>query len=191
MKATLPLHVIIISAVAFLRLSWSAEDFTSTRRISNEGVNSECEIYLAPSLTAALGRGLIAGNDSASGQELGTSIALAVRYHDFKSTQLMYYFYGTHEDDISLAAIGLDMIFNHRETESIKRNWESHEMRNYADQKLAHTTHNNVVLSIKLNVSGRFYHDDLTSILAKPFWVLNSSYSWRGNILFLRRRALV
>ena len=162
MKASMPLPVVITCAVAFLTLCRSSENFSSTSRISNDDVNGECEIYLAPSLTVALGRALIAGNDFASGQEMAPTIALAVRHDDFESTQLTNYLFGTHEDDISLAAIGLDMIFNHREKESVERNWESLEMRYYAEQKLAHTTYNNVILSTISNVSGKLYHDDLT-----------------------------
>ena len=161
MKASISPHVVIICAVAFLTLCRSSENFSSTSSTSDDGVSGECEIYLAPSLTVALGRALIAGNDFASGQVLASSIALAVEHVDFESTQLTNYLFGTHDDDISLAVIGLDMMFNHRETESIKRRWEIPEMRNYAEQTLAHTTYNNVVLSTVSNVSGRLHHDDL------------------------------
>ena len=158
MKASIPLHLVVICAVAFLTLCRSSENFTST----SIDVNGECEIYLAPSLTAALGRALVAGNAFASGQVLASSIALAVRLEDFESNQLTNYLFGTHEDDISIAAIGLDMVFNHQEKKSVERTWEIPEMRNYAEQKLAHTTYNNVILSTVSNVSGRFCDDDLT-----------------------------
>ena len=159
MKASMPLPVVITCAVAFLTLCRSSENFSSTSKISNNG---ECEIYLAPSLTVALGRALIAGNDFASGQKIALSVSLAVRHDDIVTTQLTNYVYGTHEDGISLSVIGLDMIFNHREKESIIRNLESPKMRYYAEQKLAHTTYNNVILSTISNVSGKLYHDNLT-----------------------------
>ena len=162
MKASMPLPVVVTCAVAFLTLCKSSENFSSTSRISSDGVNGECEIYSAPSLTVALGRALIAGNDFASGQKIALSVSLAVRHDDFVTTQLMNYLFGTHEDGISLSVIGLDMIFNHREKESIERTWESPKMRYYAEQKLAHTTYNNVILSTVSNVSGKLYHDNLT-----------------------------
>ena len=159
MKASMPLSIVVTCAVAFLTLCRSSENFSSTSKISNNG---ECEIYLAPSLTVALGRALIAGNDFASGQKIALSVSLAVRHDDIVTTQLTNYVYGTHEDGISLSVIGLDMIFNHREKESIERTWESPKMRYYAEQKLAHTTYNNVILSTVSNVSGKLYHDNLT-----------------------------
>ena len=169
MKASLPLHIVAICAVAFLSHCRSSENnFTRASRIFNDGINGECGTYLAPSLTLALGRALIAGNDIASGQQMTPSIALAVRNDDFESTQLMNYLFGTHEDDISIAAIGLDMMLNHRETKSIERTWENSQMRSYFDQKLAHTTYNNVILSTASNVSGRIYLHNPSSIAAKP-----------------------
>ena len=162
MKVSIPLHLVVICAVAFLIPCRSSENFTSTSRISDDGVSGECGIYLAPSLTVALGRALIAGNDFASGQVLASTIALAVRHDDFESTQLMDYLFETHEEDILIVAIGLDMMFNHREIESVERTSENFQIRNYAEQKVAHTTYNDVILSTVSNVSGRFCHDDLT-----------------------------
>jgi hypothetical protein len=133
---------------------------------------SECGIYLAPSLTAALGRGLIAGKDIVGGQMINPSVTLAVRYDDIKSTQLMNYLFGSHEDDVAIAELGFDMMLNHREMNSIERNWETPELNNYSDQKLAHTTYTNVVPSMVSNVSGRNYHNDPASTLANPFSVI-------------------
>ena len=134
---------------------------SSSSAITVADSTSECGIYLAPSLTAALGRGLIAGKDIIGGQMIYPSVTLAVRYDDVESTQLMNYLFGSHEDDIAIAEIGFDMMLNHREIESIERNWETPELRSYSEQKLAHSTYSNVIPSTVSNISGRFYHEDL------------------------------
>ena len=131
--------------------------FSSSLAITDPDLTSECGIYLAPSLTTALGRGLIAGKDIIGGQMINPSVTLAVRYKDIESTQLMNYLFGSHEDDIAIAEIGYDMMFNHREMSSIDRNWETPELNSYSDQKLAHTTYSNVVPSTVSNISGTIY----------------------------------
>ena len=83
--------------------------FSSSSPIADADSTSECRIYLAPSLTAALGRGLIAGKDIAGGQMINPSVTLAVRYDDVESTQLMNCLFGSHEDDVAMAGIGFDI----------------------------------------------------------------------------------
>ena len=122
----------------------------------DENIVAECGLYLVPLSNPEYGRGLVAGKFIANEQQIDKSVTLAVRSEDIKTTQLNNYVFGTTEEGIAIAELGLDMIYNHRDHSTLKRTWASDDSFKFEDQKLAHTTYNQVAISVPKNVSGRY-----------------------------------
>ena len=118
-------------------------------------LTAECGLYLVPLSNPEYGRGIVAGKLIVNEQQIDRSVTLAVRIEDVTSTQLNNYVFGTTEDGIAIAELGLDMLYNHREYSTLKRTWASEVLFKFEDQKLAHTTYSEVIIKTAKNISGQ------------------------------------
>jgi hypothetical protein len=121
----------------------------------DEAKVAECGLYLMPSRNPEHGRGLVAGKFIVEEQQIDISVTVAIRTEDITGTQLNNYVFGTEEDGIAVAELGLDMLYNHNEISFIKRMWAPTVLSKFEDQKLAHTTYSEVIIKTVKNVSGR------------------------------------
>ena len=121
----------------------------------DEAKVAECGLYLMPSSNPEHGRGLVAGKFIMEEQQVDRSVTVAVRSEDITGTQLNNYVFGTEENGIAVAELGLDMLYNHKEISFMKRTWASTVLSKFEDQKLAHTTYSEVFIKTSKNVSGR------------------------------------
>ena len=122
----------------------------------DEAKVAECGLYLMPSRNPEHGRGLVAGKFIVEEQQIDRSVTVAVRTEDITATQLNNYVFGTEEDGIAIAELGLDMLYNHKNFSFMKRAWASYVLSKFEDQKLAHTTYSEVFIKTSKNVSGRY-----------------------------------
>jgi hypothetical protein len=127
---------------------------TFATEIDEEKV-AECGLYLMPSSNPEHGRGLVAGKFIVEEQQVDRSVTVAIRTEDITATQLNNYVFGTEEDGIAIAELGLDMLYNHKEISFMKRMWAPTVLSKFEDQKLAHTTYNEVIIKTAKNISGR------------------------------------
>jgi hypothetical protein len=125
----------------FLSLSCVTHVAASTAVASRE---PECSLYLAPSFTPGIGRGVFAGTSFRSGEEIDNSLTLAVSQKDIDYWQLGNYVWFTDESGISMAEFGLGMLFNHRNPATVRHVWPKL-VTMTREQKLAHTTYSTVV----------------------------------------------
>lgn len=100
----------------------------------------ECSFYVAPSDTPGLGRGIINGKNISDGQyfEEFSSSTIVVEYESIRKWQLSNYVFGTDNESLSIAAIGLPMLFNHHKDKEYDHYWVDSWLPN--EQKLSHTT---------------------------------------------------
>ena len=113
---------------------------TSLLQAFATGNQPECEIYLAPSLTPGMGRGVFAGTPLAQGGILENSVTLAVRHLDISHWQLNNYVWATDDDETSLAELGVGMLHNHNNPPTISHLWPSH-FKSASEQQQSHTTY--------------------------------------------------
>ena len=122
---------------------------------ADEAPVAECGIYLIPSSNPEHGRGLVAGKFIVNEQRIDKSVTVAVRSEDIASTQLDNYVFGTAEDGIAIAELGLDMLYNHKDVPTLKRTWAADDLFKFEDQKLAHTSYSQVYINTAKNISGQ------------------------------------
>ena len=122
---------------------------------ANVELIDECGMYLIPASNPERGRGLVAGQFIDEDVEINRSVVLMIHNDDFHLTQLSNYVFGTAEGDISIAQLGLDMLYNHKATATVKRTWAPGDDLLFVDQVLAHATHTEVLTTTKKNVSGQ------------------------------------
>jgi hypothetical protein len=100
----------------------------------------ECELYLAPSLTPGLGRGIFAGSFVPSGNVVEDSITLKIPSDNLPMWQMdNYYWYTTDENTLSLE-LGAGMFLNHQNPSAVHHSFSEH-TRESVNQNLAHTTY--------------------------------------------------
>ena len=74
----------------------------------------KCSIYMAPSFTPGIGRGVFAGTSFQEGEVIDTSVTLAMNLNKMPDWQLNNYVWETYDDSTSMAEFGTGMLFNHR-----------------------------------------------------------------------------
>ena len=112
---------------------------------SNDGISkfNQCDLYLAPSLTPGIGRGVFAGSSYAAGETIMNSVTLLLSADYTIGWQIVNYYWGTEEPSISLAEFGPGMLINHKNPPSILHSWPSLFTMS-AEQELSHTTSTSV-----------------------------------------------
>ena len=100
----------------------------------------KCDLYLAPSLTPGIGRGVFAGTSYSSGDIIENSVTLSVSDAYSGNWQLNNYLWATDETSISMAEFGLGMLYNHKNPALLSHLWPSH-FKMSTEQELAHTTY--------------------------------------------------
>ena len=87
----------------------------------------ECEIFLAPSLVAGVGRGVIAGKSFAKEHDLQISSSLTFPHDKLQNMQLSNYVYSIEGIEVyhSLGVFGISMIFNHRNETNVEQSYVS------------------------------------------------------------------
>ena len=123
---------------------------------ADDGLVPECKFYLVPSSNPKYGRGIVSGMFIEADQEIYRSIVLAIHTSHLESTQLANYVFGTNEDGIAIAQLGLDMLYNHRDYATVTRVWAPGHQHMFEDQLLPHATHTEVRIITKKKVSGRY-----------------------------------
>lgn len=135
----------------------SFSDNVATEAVGNadDGLVAECEFYLVPSSNPKYGRGIVSGKFIETDQEIDRSIVLAIHSDHLESTQLNNYVFGTKEDGVNIAQLGLDMLYNHRDSATVTRVWAPGHLHMFEDQVLPHATHTEVRIITNKKVSGR------------------------------------
>ena len=101
---------------------------------------NKCDLYLAPSLTPGIGRGVFAGTSYTSGDIIENSVTLSVSSAYSSSWQLNNYLWATDETSVSMAEFGLGMLYNHKNPALLSHQWPSN-FKMSTEQELAHTTY--------------------------------------------------
>ena len=108
-----------------------------------EALQYKCDLYLAPSLTPGIGRGVFAGSSYTEGDTVENSVTLAVSENYSSSWQLNNYLWATDEPSISMAEFGVGMLYNHKNPALLSHQWPSH-FKMSTEQELAHTTYSTI-----------------------------------------------
>ena len=104
----------------------------------------KCTLYLAPSFTRGIGRGVFAGASFREGDQIDNSMTLAIHHNAIFSWQLNNYVWETDEIGTSMAEFGLGMLFNHRNPATVSHTWPTY-IKKASEQELAHTTYSTVL----------------------------------------------
>ena len=122
--------------IVFLVINCIIQTNALTDRISK--LYHQCGLYLAPSLTPGMGRGVFAGSSYTAGDLIMNSVTLFVSDAYTSGWQLNNYLWGTDEPSISVAEFGAGMLLNHKNPSSISNSWPSY-FKISSEQELAHT----------------------------------------------------
>ena len=111
--------------------------------LETEAVSGKCELYLAPSLTPGIGRGVFAGSSYTAGDTVENSVTLSVSDTFSSNWQLNNYLWATDEPSISMAEFGAGMLYNHKNPALLSHQWPSH-FKMSTEQEHAHTTYSTI-----------------------------------------------
>ena len=112
--------------------------------LETEAVSGKCDLYLAPSLTPGIGRGVFAGSSYTAGDTIENSVTISVSNNFISSDwQLSNYLWATREPSITMAEFGAGMLYNHKNPALLSHQWPSH-FKMSTEQELAHTTYSTI-----------------------------------------------
>ena len=87
-------------------------------------IASACSKYLIPSALPNAGRGIVAGIQFWSGDEIESNPTLSIPKELTKQTQLTHYVYGTGDDRFDMLMIGAGSIYNHYDPRTVFYTWK-------------------------------------------------------------------
>eukprot|EP01032_Pedospumella_encystans_P021184 gene21184-24044_t len=83
-----------------------------------------CSKYLIPSALPNAGRGIVAGIQFWSGDEIESNPTLSIPKELTQQTQLTHYVYGTGDDRFDMLMIGAGSIYNHYDPRTVYYSWK-------------------------------------------------------------------